>query len=161
MNFRSQRGLTLTELVIVMTLAAMVTVGLVTFYLNSQGMWVDASTQALVQRDATLLVETLSKRVHMATSAQVINDPDSLHQTLFLFNYDPQMNSRFYWDPTDGLIHYDIGDPWIPHGPVVGSRVDRFQVDRNDTHVFLTRLRMGTNTGVPVELNSSMAFYNK
>ena len=161
MDPRSQHGLTLTELIIVMALAALVTVGLVTFYLNSQGMWMDASTQSLVQRDATLIVERLSHRTHLAYSAEILNDPDSLRQTLILFARNGDETSRFWWNDNDSLIHYSIGTSGSDRGPVAGSKIERFQVDRNDTHVFLKRLKMLTVMGDPVELSSTMAFYNK
>ena len=54
-TWATPRGFTLTEVMIVIVLAGVVTLGLVTFYLNSQAWWTEASTQVLAQRDATLL----------------------------------------------------------------------------------------------------------
>ena len=78
----AERGITLTELTIVMALAALVTVGLMTFYLNSQGVWLDGSSQALTQRDATLVLERITRQTRLAKIAYVADDPDSLHQSL-------------------------------------------------------------------------------
>jgi prepilin-type N-terminal cleavage/methylation domain-containing protein len=158
MEPRSQRGFTLTELTLVMALAALVTVGLVTFYLNSQGMWVDASTQAMIQRDATLIIERITHRTHVAYSAEVLPDPDMSGVILFARNGDE--SSRFWWNDADSLIHYGIGTAGTDRGPVAGSKVERFEVDRNNTHVFVT-LKMLTASGEAVEIKSSMAFYNK
>src|SRR5262249_34679905 len=52
---RNERGLTLTELAVVMILGTMIMAGLVGFYLSSQGLWLDASTQAITQREASLV----------------------------------------------------------------------------------------------------------
>jgi len=161
MKSRAQAGFTLTELAIVMILAAMVTVGLVTFYLNSQGMWVDATTQSLIQRDATLIVERIAHRTHLAYTADVISDPDSLHQVVILFTRDLEETSRFWWNESDSLIHYSVGTTGVDLGPVVGSKVERFQLDRDTTHVHLRQLKMATTAGDPVAMNAIMRLYNR
>ena len=43
MPIHSQRGLTLTEVTVVTVLASIVMLGIVSFYVNSQGTWMDAS----------------------------------------------------------------------------------------------------------------------
>src|SRR5262249_37558194 len=53
------RGFTLTEVMVVTVLAGVVTLGLITFYLNSQIMWTESSTQVLAQRDGTALLEAM------------------------------------------------------------------------------------------------------
>ena len=53
------RGLTLTEVAVVMILGTMIMAGLVGFYLSSQGLWLDASTQAITQREATLVAAAM------------------------------------------------------------------------------------------------------
>ena len=47
----NERGMTLTEVAVVMILGTMIMAGMVGFYLSSQGLWLDASTQAITQRD--------------------------------------------------------------------------------------------------------------
>ena len=161
MSDRSNAGFTLTELAIVMVLAALVTVGLVTFYLNSQGMWVDASTQSMVQRDASLIVERMAHRTHLAYTAAILNDPDVLHQTVILFSRDAEETSRFWWESSDSLIHYSVGSTLTDRGPIVGSKVERFQLDMDENHVYLRELKMVTTAGNPVVLNSTMRLYNR
>jgi Tfp pilus assembly protein PilW len=162
MNPTSERGLTLTELTVVMVLAGLVTIGLVTFYLNSQGMWLDASSQALTQRDATLLLERMTSEARGAAHATVVNDPDAMHQTLIFFEIDGATErSRFSWNGTDSLVHLGLGPGGVDKGPVTTSRVREFRLDSNDTLVFLRALKMSSTTGQPVELASTMALYNK
>jgi prepilin-type N-terminal cleavage/methylation domain-containing protein len=161
MSPRPQAGFTLTELAIVMALAALVTVGLVTFYLNSQGMWVDASTQSMIQRDATLIVERMAQRTHVAYTAEVLNYPDSLHQTVILFARDLEETSRFWWSQSDSLIHYSVGASGADLGSIVGSKVERFTIDRDSTHVYLRDLKMLTTAGTPVQMTSTMRLYNR
>jgi len=159
---RSERGYTLTELTVVMVLAALVTVGLVTFYLNSQAVWLDASTQSMEQRDATLLLEQITQRVRSAGSAVVVSDPDSLHQRLILFEGEVGTSPTacwFYWDSADSLIHLNEPGPEVPN-PVVSSKVARFQLDRDATHVYVYRLQMAGTRGTPVEVHSSIRMYN-
>ena len=55
----SERGLTLTELTIVGVLACLVMLGLVGFYMSSQGVWMDASAQAITQREATSVIDEI------------------------------------------------------------------------------------------------------
>jgi prepilin-type N-terminal cleavage/methylation domain-containing protein len=155
---RNQRGLTLTELTVVMAIAAIVMIGIVTFYINSQGTWLNASSQALTQRDATLLLERMTGETRRAHSADVISDPDTTHEQLLL--YDPSgERCRFYWSPGDSLVHLKQG---AVDGPVTTSRVLRFELDTNHhSLVFLRALSMQSSTDQPVELASTMAIYNR
>src|SRR5437016_14420847 len=107
---RDARGITLTELTVVMLLAAMVMTGLVTFYLTSQQMWLDGAPQALTQRDATLLLERMTAETHQSAHAEVRSNPDSAHQTLILRDADDRERCRFLWEATDGLVHYQRTD---------------------------------------------------
>ena len=154
----AERGITLTELTIVMALAALVTVGLMTFYLNSQGVWLDGSSQALTQRDATLVLERITRQTRLAKIAYVADDPDSLHQSLLLINSAGD-EWRFFWSTVDSMVH--SGSPGnADEGPIAGSKVDRLQFDTDGKVVHLRRLSMRSSTGEPVELASSIAFYN-
>jgi len=156
---RDARGITLTELTVVMLLAAMVMTGLVTFYINSQQMWLDGSSQALTQRDATLLLERMTAETHRSAHAVVVSDPDSAHQKLILRDTDNVERCRFLWDPADSLVHYQQAGSLVDLGPVTTSRVERFQLDTNDTLVTLRALWMKSTTGQPVQLASTMALY--
>jgi len=156
-----ERGMTLTELTIVMVIAALVTVGLVTFYINSQSLWMDASTQAMTQRDATLLLERLTRAAREAPHTEVANSPDSLHQMLILRDSGNNERLRFAWEPGDSLVH-EINNQTTDMGPVATSRVERFQLETDDsTFVALRGLWMRTANGERVELSSTIALYNR
>jgi Tfp pilus assembly protein PilW len=160
---RTERGITLTELTIVMVLAALVTVGIVTFYLNSQSLWLDASTQAMTQRDATLVLEAITADARPAAGAIVLADPDTLHQTLVLYE-DPGKTverSRFAWNAEDSLIHYFSGPATTARGPLASSKVLRFQLETNDTLVTVRELWMYSSTGQPVEIASTVVMNNR
>ena len=63
---RSEAGLTLTEVAVVMIIGTMIMAALVGFYLASQGLWLDASTQAITQREATLVASAIRDKVRAA-----------------------------------------------------------------------------------------------
>ena len=158
---RHERGITLTEVTIVMLLAAIVTVGLVTFYLNSQATWMDASTQALAQRDATLVIEEITRASHDATLAEVVPDGNG-NSMLVLQNKDQEEFARFWWDVrNDSMLHRGAGNPSRDLGPIGISKVQQFVVDTNDTLVYIHVLRMQSANGQPVEVASSVALYNR
>ena len=73
MSPRSERGLTLTELVVVGVLATLVMLALTGFYFNSQRTWLEGSSQALTQREATLALE------HLADDAQSFQTKINFH----------------------------------------------------------------------------------
>src|SRR5262249_57306890 len=100
------RGLTLTEVAVVMILGTMIMAGLVGFYLSSQGLWLDASTQAITQREASLVASAVRDSVRAAAEAKVLSVPDSLHQQLALYRRkgDPVPSYYFWWDASDSLI---------------------------------------------------------
>src|SRR5258706_10201953 len=107
----NERGLTLTELTVVGVIATLVMVGLTVFYYNSQSAWIDGSTQALAQRDATMLVDALSRRVHEADSAGVAQTgpfTDLQHHRLLLFYRDGHM-AEFRWNDIDRRLHLWLG----------------------------------------------------
>src|SRR5262245_9879176 len=121
----SEHGFTLTELAIVGTLAVLVMLGLMGFYFNSQRMWLDGSTQAMTQRDATMLVEVLAGDVHTAAQA-VITSVDADHQRLEL--YDSASNKIAEFDPKpDGKIYRSalVSGDLTPLGPVADSKATR------------------------------------
>ena len=156
----SERGLTLTELTIVMVLAVLVMAGLVGFYLSSQATWVDGSAQAITQREATSLVDDMSDSVHVAASASVFDSPDSLHQGVVLYDKDGIEFYRFFWKPADSLVHEgsSVSDD---RGPSARSAVTRFQLAAGPRLVNLRALEMESSQGARVRLSSSMAMYNR
>lgn len=125
----SQAGLTLTELMLVGALAIIVMLGLTGFYFNSQRMWLSGSTQAMTQRDASLLLDVIGKAVHEADSAVVtMSDPN--HHVLELFVLNTPV-ARFETDDVDGRVHryVDADD----QGSVVESKCSRLQFNTIDS----------------------------
>lgn len=158
-----QRGLTLTELMIVMAIAGLVTVGLVGFYLNSQGTWLDGSTQALTQREATIMVDEISRRIRVSNDALIQAIPDSAHHSLSL--YDVAGNEyRYAWDSGDSLVHgisTPNGGPAFDEGPTLTSKVRRLQFDRDSAVVYIRAVELVTPNGQIVLTRSAAVLYNR
>jgi len=153
----SERGITLVEVTVVGVLAAIVMMALTGFYVNSQGNWIDSSAQAVTQREATFVLETISDSVHVASSATV----NSGTQTLILFNVSGVERSRFWLEPSDQRIHVGSGNPSVDQGPLATSRVTQFELTANDSMVFVAPLEMQTasNHAVPMAISATM--YNR
>ena len=162
MDRHTARGLTLIEVTIVMALSTLVVMGMISFYISSQSNWMAGSTQALAQRDATLLIETVSDRVHSACVAQVIpSDPPSpQHQGLVLYDPDGTETWRFWWNVTDSLVHQGPG-VGQDKGPVVASRVARFQLDTLTRLVEIRLVELRAGDGQLVRMSSAAALYNR
>ena len=158
-GLRSERGLTLTELTVVGMLATIVMLGLTGFYFNSQRLWLDSSTKAMAQRDATLLLEAITHETHEAGIA-VVTTADSLHNDLALFDSGSTLLGQFRWDASDSLIHR-----WSPSedlGPVADSRVLRFQLTTVDSSlVELRLLELLSADGDTIRLASKLALLGR
>jgi len=157
-----ERGFTLLEMVIVVVLAAMVTLGLVGFYLQSQSMWMEASTQALAQRDATSLVELMRTKGAQAAKALVLpSSPDSLNHLIVFYDNADNEQSRFFWSQADSFVHY--GDAVnADQGAVISTIVERFSLNAHPTLplVHLDTLRVRATSGPQVRMSTSFALYN-
>ena len=157
------RGFTLAEVVTVMALAAVVTLGIVGFYLESQSTWIDASSQALAQRDATIIVESISNRAREASDAWVTPcGSDSLNSEAHFYAPDGSEIVRFFWSPADSLVHYaERGGP--DRGPIVPTVVERFSLSYVSPLgvVLLDSLRVRDTSGQRVALSSTFGLYNK
>jgi type II secretory pathway component PulJ len=155
--------MTLLELVVVFVLAALVMVGLVSFYLGSQQTWMDGSDQAQLQREATLVVETLSDSVRVAASAVVTDDPDSSQQTLALFAHGAVTPFVYFWrDSGDSSIRCDSSMVASSRPPLIPSKVSRLEFKRIGTSmVELTLLELPNASGNPVRTASRFALYNR
>lgn len=154
------RGMTLIEVTIVMVLAVMVVMGMISFYISSQSTWMAGSTQALAQRDATLLIEAISDSVRTAFMAETFDSPDALHQGLILRNATLQPYWSFWWDGRDSLVHQGP-DPNQDRGPVVTSRVTRFQLDTLTSLVEFRLVELRAGNGQLVGMASAAALYNR
>ncbi len=152
------RGFTFTEVMVVMVLAGVVTLGLVTFYLNSQIMWTGASTQVMAQRDATSMLELMRRYAQNASSADV----DSTSQRVIFF--DPGLNEthRFFWSPADSFVHYgEAGN--LDQGPVTPTTVEIFHVSYDQTLGLLSvdTLRVRSTAGQQVTMSTAIGLYNR
>ena len=158
---RSDAGLTLTEVMVVMIIGTMIMAGLVGFYLASQGLWLDASTQAITQREASLVVSAIRDSVRVAQKAVASAVPDAAHQQLALYRNadDPLPSYYFWWDASDSLIHAGstMGGPGS--GAMVMSRADLFQVTSGAQAVRVD-LRLRSATGSPVDVGTLAVFMN-
>ena len=159
---RPDRGMTLTEVMIVVALAALVMTGLVGFYLTSQAVWMEGSSQALTQRDATLLVAAITDSVRQAARATVTNDPSSGGQVLSLYadKNAAEPFRCFYWK--NSRVYSGSDQPGHDERLVVVSQVDSFQLGTVDTTLVLMNLiELPTSKGPPVRLTSAAALYNR
>jgi hypothetical protein len=160
MDRHTARGLTLIEVTIVMALSTLVVMGMISFYISSQSTWMAGSTQALAQRDATLLIEAVSDSVRRAFLADVQPGSDPLHQTLILHDENLNEFCRFWWDETDSLVHQGPG-VGQDKGPVVASRVARFQLDTLTRLVEIRLVELRAGDGQLVRMSSAAALYNR
>lgn len=152
----SERGLTLTELMIVGMLATIVMLALTGFYFNSQRVWMDSSTKALAQRDGSLILDHLAQRVHEA-GAILVTPTDALHDQVALYdslgNPTPMRTLRC---EADSRIHEwepDVGG--VDLGPIADSKVVRLQaVSIGDTVLALSVLELVSEDGQHVKLAS-------
>lgn len=158
----NERGVTLSELVVVMALASLVMTGLTAFYFSSQATWVDGSTQALAQRDGTLLLHDITSSVHSASSMTTTNIPDSLHNTLTLFDAGDFQSTQYRWNATDSLIHKWTGATPVDRGPVVSSKVRRFQVNVSSDKKFanIRMIELQTANRQRITLSAGASVFN-
>jgi type II secretory pathway pseudopilin PulG len=151
-----QRGVTLVEVVIVGVLASIVMLALTGFYINSQGTWIEASSQALTQREVSFALETIADSVHTAASADP-GTPES--QSLILFDHDGNETCTFSVDPNDGLLHQSKGG--VDRGALATSAVTRFEVTSDPTMVRILALEMRSAQGRLIGMSTGAVFYNK
>ena len=158
---RGERGLTLTEVAVVMILGSMITAGLVGFYLSSQGLWLDGATQAITQREASLVASAVRDSVHRSHRAVVTPAPDSVHMQLALVlkDGDPAPYYYFFWNPSDSLIYAGTSPGPGGSGPIGASRATRLQFHAEKEGVRMD-LRLLTATGSRVDMGAFAVFKN-
>ena len=160
---RSETGLTLTEVAVVMIIGTMIMAALVGFYLASQGLWLDASTQAITQREATLVASAIRDKVRASGDARAFPVPDAFHQQLALYANatDPAPSYYFWWDPSDSLIHAGPTMGGATSGPMVTSVAERFQVTAwSSTRAVRVDLRLRSATGNTVDVGTLAVYMN-
>ena len=158
---RGEAGLTLTEVTVVMIIGTIIMAGLVGFYLASQGLWLDASTQAITQREASLVASAIRDSVRVANHAQAFSVPDALHQQLALYRLknDTVPCYYFWWDASDSLIHAGPTIGGASSGPMIVSHAERFQVTATSQAVRVD-MRLRSATGSAVEMGTLGVFMN-
>ncbi|HTO91059.1 MAG TPA: hypothetical protein VMJ70_08000 [Candidatus Sulfotelmatobacter sp.] len=154
-NILGERGITLVEVTVVGVLAAIVMLALTGFYVNSQGTWIDSSSQAVTQREASLVLETLTDSIHVASSAIVTTG------TLILNNADGIERSRFWLEPSDQRVHVGGGNPSVDQGPLETSRATQFVVAANDSMVYVIALQLHTASIDSVTMSTAAALINR
>ena len=112
-----------------MILGTLIMAGLVGFYLSSQGLWLDASTQVITQREGTLVTAAICDSVRKSAWDRVSSSPDSLHQQLALFRKrgDSVPYYYFWWNASDSLIYSGTQVGGAGSGAMIVSQAERFQ----------------------------------
>ena len=158
------QGFTLLEVMVVMILAGFVTLGLAGFYISSQGGWLDASSQALAQRDATSIIESIVAKGRGATSVLTIpcsGEADSM--VVFLKGFPIAVPySSFWWSNSDSLMHEGDGTCAAGQGAMAASAVERFSVTYDNTLKLFTigLLQVRSPRGQRIQMESSFVLYN-
>lgn len=164
MNARTaiaQRGLTLTEVTVVIVIASVVMAGMVAFYLNSQGTWMDASSQAIAQREATLAIATIRDRVMGADSAVVTFNPDAAHASLAILRPNaPAESTFFFWWNGDSLLHSGYRNAGEDRGPVVASTVEIFRARAAGRMVSIDTLTIRSAMGERISIGTRILMRN-
>ena len=157
----NERGITLTEVMIVAAIGLLVLMGLGGFYLNSQATWLDASSQSITQREATLLTETIADSVRWSRAAVASNNPDADHALLTLYPHASLATPSwcFWWDPSDSLVHHGP-DQGNDRGAILSAKVERFRVIA-DANLVQVAIRLRSATGRTVELSTSTMMRNR
>ena len=83
-----------------------------------------------------------------------------LHQDLILRDKDGNEFWRFWWDARDSLVHQGPGLNQ-DKGPVVASRVTRFQLDTLTRLVEIRLIELRAGDGQLVRTASAAALYNR
>lgn len=157
----NERGMTLTEVAVVMILGTMIMAGMVGFYLSSQGLWLDSSTQAITQREASLVSAAIRDSVRKSAFAVESASPDSLHEQLALFRKmdDTTPYYYFWWNAGDSLLHSGTSVGNSASGPMIVSHAERFRISTSPVAVRVD-LRLRTASGDAVESSAYAVMKN-
>jgi hypothetical protein len=157
-----ERGLTLTEVTIVAAMGLLVLLGLGGFYLNSQSTWLDASSQSITQREATLVTEAIADSALASAQAIAIPLPDADHGQIVFYRHDDLVTPSwcFWWDPADSLIHHGADPTNDDRGALLSSKVERFRISADSSFVQVD-IRLRAATGQRVEIANSTLLRNR
>lgn len=152
-----ERGLTLTEITIVFVLAAVLMTGLVAFYLNSQAVWLDGSSQAITQREATLVLDAIRARARGAAKVQVGGANDQLD---LLNRFQPPESTYSFW-LADSALHEGYKLLGQDLSPMTQSKVTAFVVAAQDSELAMVRdLSLMSAQGRVVRVRTSVRLVN-
>jgi len=149
---------TLTELTIVMVLASLVMTAIVGFYLNSQATWMDASAQAITQREATTLTQGISDSIHVAGWAVPSASNDQLD--LFRKEGDADPFHSFWWDSYDSLLH-EGPNREQDHGAMGTSTVERFVCTIDNPGLVRVTVQLRSAERQRIMVSTSAAMINR
>jgi Tfp pilus assembly protein PilW len=159
-----ERGVTLTELAIVLVLAGLVMLGISAFYFNSQEVWMQGSAQAIAQREASFAIERVRDVAHAASSALADSsggDPDHIRLVLT----DADLTQHVFWcDDVSKQLHESVtpdGGPQTDLGPIASSRVARFLASTSPEMVTNLSVELISAEGQTVSVSSAAALLNK
>ena len=157
-----ERGLTLTEVMIVAAIGLLVLLGLGAFYLNSQSTWLDASSQSITQREATLVTEAIADSALASAKAIAIPSPDADHGQIVFYRFDDLLTPSwcFWWDPSDSLVHHGSDPTNDDRGALLASKVERFRITADSSFVQVD-MRLRAVTGQRVEVATSTLLRNR
>ncbi len=158
----AERGMTLTEVTIVFVLASLVMTGLITFYLNSQAVWMDGSAQAISQREATLVIEAISARARRADST-IVTPGTPYVQVHLRMPGSPPESTYSYWVAGDHRMHegYLSGSLNVDRGPMLMSEVECFSAHADPALLHIDSLRVKSASGSQITLATAAALQNR
>ena len=133
--------------------------GIVFFYLSSQAAWLEGSTQAISQREASVILGALTDSLRRASSVSVFNSPDTLHQGISIRDASGTEFFRVWWNSSDSLVHEKVrGGSDL--GAIGRSKVEVFRFGRADSLVELRLLQVRSPRGERVKLVTTVNLYN-
>jgi Tfp pilus assembly protein PilW len=156
--------MTLTEVTVVFVLSAILMTGLVAFYLNSQMVWTDGSTQAIAQREVTLVLEAITRRARASNGVTVQNTPDARHVTIAISRPGVTSSDSLYfywWSPVDSLLHEGMRNIGDDHGAMLTSKVVCFAASADTALLRIDTLTVKTAQGVHVTMSTAAAMQNR
>jgi Tfp pilus assembly protein PilW len=160
-RLRNERGLTLIELTVVVVIATLVMVGMVGFYLTSQATWVEASGQAITQREGTSILERMTAHVRAGHHAMVSFGPSTI---LSIYDESSVEIARYSLE-ADSLLHEHTpdtpGGPLVDRGGLGNSTVEQFSAIASDSVVTIPALHLRSSNGEVVEFSTAIALYNR
>ena len=125
-------------------------------------MWLDASTQAITQREATLDTSAMRDSIRTSGYAKAIPSPDPLHEQLALYRRSTDATPYYYfwWSSSDSLLYSGTSIGGTGSGPMIVSRAERFQLIATSTGVRVD-MRLRSASGDVVEAGAFAVMMNR